>query len=166
MLSRSTILGFSALILLIFTVAVPLNAFFSVFPSMTYDIHKAQAEIGKAEATNDLRLVAAYMQNALGNVDHFAGNPGWWYPTVETDWGRIKDAVRSIISQAGSMNEPETSYAYQQMVHNLGDHQLPELHSQLDSIESIMTAGALSSVLWLIAIVISWIALFVLYLFS
>ena len=147
------------MITLILTVAVSLNAFIFVFPPMTYDISKAQAEMSKAEATSDLKLVATYMQNALEKVDHFTGNPGWWYPTVQTDWGRVKEAITSVISQASSMNEPETSYAYQQMVHNLGDHQLPEIHSQLDSIADVMTTGSLSSVLWATAIAILWVIL-------
>lgn len=137
-------------------IAMPVHCFFISWPSVTYPVEKASAEISKAEAVNDLQLVSVYVDSALKELEGLHGNPCWWYPTVNTDWGRIKENLRSISDSARNLESEPSMFAYQQMLHNLED-ELDEIQSQLVDSKLWMTVSSRESLFftafWLLLLI-------------
>lgn len=150
--------GLALLILVICAGVVGiLHAEFYSWPRTVLNIRKAKAELHKAWGVNDLDVSRDYLTRALNYLDSYSGNPQWWYPTPQTDWDRIKEVLISIINQIENLGESPGSYAYQQMIHNLGEYQIPEILLQINETQEWMTVKSPTS----LVILLIWAFLFV-----
>ena len=138
------------------TVLIPFHALVFTFPARTYDAKRATAEIAKAESVNNLEDVARYVDNALEYLKPYSGNPCWWYPTAQTDWGRIKENLQSLSNSAKTLEAKPDTFAYQQMLHNLED-ELLELREQIGETIGWLTIGSTDTLFFILVWAILWI---------
>jgi len=97
-------------------------------PNELYDLSKANSWLDQAMSANDIESVVGYLNNSLRELAGRSGNPCWWFPTVETDFDSIKEAIRVTANQGLLL---EDDFARQQYIHNIGEYELPELEARI-----------------------------------
>ena len=128
------------------------------FPKSVYDIQKAQEWLWKARASTDLNKMAEYIQKGLAEIDHRQGNPCWYFPTAETDFGVIKNVLEENINSAQDVAAKESrgSYGYQRAIDNI-EEAIIETNEHLEATQDWLTILSKTT----ISALIIWFVLFI-----
>lgn len=103
------------------------------YQSEQYDGIQAKEWLWRARATNDLNDMAKYLIKSEEILQDYHGNPGWPYPTPDTDFDFIRTNINETIMNCYKWSGNTTSdYAYQQAVHNLQET-IVEIAEHLDN---------------------------------
>jgi len=106
---------------------------FSFYQSEQYEAVQAKEWLWRARATNDLNDMAKYLGKSEDLLQDYHGNPGWPYPTPDTDFDFIRENINESIMNCHKWSGNDTSdYAYQQAVHNLQET-IKEIAEHLDA---------------------------------
>lgn len=90
------------------------------FDNQMYPIQKAEAYLTLANSTTNLTQITVYLSDTMGIIQHYHGNPQWWYPTNVANWTYIQQDILSIQYEITQFNKTAnvSGISYNQMIGN------------------------------------------------